>query len=305
MKLRYIFEYVALRAVCGMLIILPYRVALCVAWGFAWLAHWAARYRVKTARARLRAVLGPDLSDAEARRIAWLAWRNFVFSLTDLVRVASTPLDFLRKNIKESPNVKFLEERAKEGKGAIIVSVHMGAWEMVPKLCVAHGMRLFSLSALQKNPLVNKYLTRVRKSTGFDTVLRGAFASVKTILARIKKGEFLAILADVRQKQPDYEVDFLGGRANVTASVVIFARHCGVPIVPFVMTRIGWIRHEYRLFDPIWPDPDAETDADTRRMMQGIFTLFDRCIREQPDQYFWFNKRWILDPVPRYAPEKK
>ena len=302
MRPRYILEYAALRAVCGLLTLLPYRLALGLAWGLAWLAHWAARYRVATARSRLRAVLGPGLSEADARRMAWRAWRDFVFSLVDLIRVAATPVETLRGRVREPPAIAFLEERARTGQGGIIVSIHMGSWEMVPKLSATHGMRLFTIGGAQKNPLVSAYLARLREGTGFDTLLRGSSA-VKGILARIKKGEFLAMLVDLRQKQPDLEVDFLGGRANVTSSAATFARHCGVPIVPFVMTRVGWTRHEYRLFDPIWPDMALDKEADIQRMTQAVFTLFDRCIRERPDQYFWFNKRWILDPLPKPAPE--
>ncbi len=25
--------------------------------------------------------------------------------------------------------------------------------------------------------------------------------------------------------------------------------------------------------------------------------VFDRAVRERPDQYFWYNKRWVLQPL--------
>jgi lauroyl/myristoyl acyltransferase len=33
-------------------------------------------------------------------------------------------------------------------------------------------------------------------------------------------------------------------------------------------------------------------------MTQATMDLFDRAIRQQPDQWFWYNRRWVLDPPP-------
>jgi len=30
-------------------------------------------------------------------------------------------------------------------------------------------------------------------------------------------------------------------------------------------------------------------------MTREIMQVFDRAIRTHPDQYFWYNKRWVLD----------
>lgn len=298
MKIRHFFEYAALRCVCAVLGWVPYRVALVFAWGLAWFAHRVLQYRVKTAHTRIRTVFGSKLSDAEIRNIAWLAWRNFVFNLLDLARLAKTPVEHLNKRVRGTANISFLEDRAQHQQGGVIVSIHMGAWEMMPKLGYKHGMRLFSIGRPQRNPFVNHYLERLRTGLGFDTLMRGS-AAVKGILSRIKKGEFFAVLMDVRH--PDMQVDFLGGRANVSESAAVFARHCKVPLVPFAIHRTSWTDHEYRLFDPIWPDLNADKEADLMRVTQEIFAVFDRCIRERPDHYFWFNKRWILDPYKNEA----
>ena len=293
MKPRHIIEYAAMRAVCAVFARLPYRLALVLAWCMAWFTHRVVGYRVKTARARIKAVLGTEVDDAKAKRIAWLAWRNFVFNLLDFVRLARTPVERLQVHWNGAHNFTLLEERAAAGKGSIVVSVHMGSWEMMPKFAHKHGLQLFTIGRPQKNPLTSEYIEKLRTGLGFDTLMRGS-AAIKGILSRIKKGDVLAMLMDVRHQ--DIDVDFLGGRAWVSESAAVFARHCQTPIVPFVSNRVGWTKHESRLFDPIWPDATAEKAADVRRITQEIFTLFDARIRERPEHFFWFNKRWILDP---------
>ena len=70
-----------------------------------------------------------------------------------------------------------------------------------------------------------------------------------------------------------------------------------MPIFPAFITREGWTRHRVHVLDPVEADPQADKEADRRRMLQQVMEALDRCIRERPEQYFWFNKRWVLDPM--------
>ena len=77
----------------------------------------------------------------------------------------------------------------------------------------------------------------------------------------------------------------------------LFAQMAHCPIYPVALIRRGWTRHECKLFDPIFPDPSLDKKDDWQRMMQALVSIFDAEIRARPEQYFWFNKRWVLDPI--------
>ena len=32
-------------------------------------------------------------------------------------------------------------------------------------------------------------------------------------------------------------------------------------------------------------------------LTQQVIDIYDRAIRQEPEQYFWYNKRWVLDPL--------
>jgi lauroyl/myristoyl acyltransferase len=64
-----------------------------------------------------------------------------------------------------------------------------------------------------------------------------------------------------------------------------------------VVLREGWTRHRWRLVDAVYPDPALDKQADWQRMTQAVIDHFDAAIRDHPDQYFWYNKRWVLDPL--------
>ena len=50
--------------------------------------------------------------------------------------------------------------------------------------------------------------------------------------------------------------------------------------------------------NPISPDETLDRKTDSVRLTQACLTIFDPVIRSHPDQYFWYNKRWMLEPLP-------
>jgi len=68
-------------------------------------------------------------------------------------------------------------------------------------------------------------------------------------------------------------------------------------VFPIISTRIGWGQHRYHVYDPIFPDPKAEKKADAMRITQSFFNILNECVQNEPEQWFWFNRRWIFDPL--------
>lgn len=296
-KFQYVLEYGLVRGLAGLINILPYRAALGVGWGMAWMGFYVVRFRVRSAMARIQEVFPGRFSRREVRRIAWLSWRNFIFSVVEMMRIPLSSPEWVKSVVDVDESARPIQDHLKAtGTGAIIATVHMGSWEMASLTSLACGFPLFSLAAPQKNLLVDEYLNRLRSGTGFETLLRTS-SVLKNIIRKIREGKVLAILPDVRSKTPGLSIRFLGKTMNVAGGMGLIARQTNVPIFPCVITRIGWARHRYRTFAPIRPDPTVDKKDDWFRMTQAVFDVFDQYIRASPEQWFWFNKRWIFDPL--------
>ena len=296
-SIKHIAEYAALRAVTGLISALPYRAALAVGWILAWFAFHLVGFRADVAKARVRQVLGPGVSASEVKRIAWLACRNFFFCAVDLTRIPKLTLEWVHSHVVEyQPARDTLRKHLATGKGAILACPHMGAWEMAGAVAKLVELPVFFLAAPQKNSLANAYLNRLRSSTGVDVIQRGS-SRLKTVITRLREGCILAFPPDVRAPTEEISVRFLGGVANVAGGLSLFASHTGVPIFTAIVTRVGWSRHRMRVLDPIWPNPSADKTADCQRITQEVFSRIEQAIRAEPEQWFWYNKRWILDPL--------
>ena len=129
------------------------------------------------------------------------------------------------------------------------------------------------------------------------TILERGGGTLLQIIRLLRTGHVLAILPDVRMKTPDLEVPFLGGTINAGRGMAAFAIAANVPIVPAVFRRIGWTEHTFVRGPTLFPDRSKPREEEERRLTAEVLANVDRAIRETPEQWFWYNKRWVLTPV--------
>ena len=305
-RFKHIVEYGGLRVVSALIRILPHRAALGAGWLLAFVVHHLLRFKVRTTQKRMRAVFGDRFNDRDYRRLSWLAFRNFIFSTIDGIRAQTiTPAQAEQRHEYHAAGTAIRALLA-EGRGLILAIPHMGSWEeagIVSSLC---GIPLIFIVGRQRNPLFDAYLTSLRSRHGNQVIVRirgddanamQGVASMLELVQQLKSGKVLAILPDVRMPTSATTISFLGGSANVATGIGLFARYADIPILPVINTRRGWTTVICRPLAPIRPDPSLAKEDDIRRMTQLVFDVINREVQDDPSQWFWYNSRWILDPV--------
>ena len=295
-QLRHIVEYGLLRALVKAVNLLPYSGALCLGWLCAGVSFALIGARRREAARRVRTVFGDALPSKQVRRIIWLSWRNLLFTVVETARSGNMTRDWVRSVSDFDEANQRIRDYLGGGKGAILVGPHMGSWELAGVASHLCGVPIFSIAGRQRNPLVNTYLNLVREKAGIRIFVRGS-SLMRTILRELRAGNVFAILTDVRMPTREMDVSFLGKTANVGGGMAAFAYHANVPIFPCITTRIGWNRHTFQVYDPIVPNPQNEKDQECRRLTQDVFNVLEKAIRDKPEQWFWYNKRWILEPL--------
>ena len=294
---KHIFEYALLVGAGGLIRILPFRIALCLGWLVAaGMHHIGGGFRKKEARRRLKEVYGDRFSDKERKHIAWISWRNLCFNAIEAIRFSKLTVADVKKQPLANEAPRLLQALEDEEHGYIFATIHMGNWDMAGVTADLLGLPIFSIARRQKNPLTDDYLNKARNAFNMEIILNDS-KILKGIIRRIRAGKVLAILPDVRNKTEAFPIRFLNGEANLGAGVALFARQCKCPIYPAVVRRVGWTKHEAVIFDPIRPDESVDKTEDWKRIMQQMMDLFDAEIAKSPEQYFWYNKRWVLDPI--------
>lgn len=294
MRIKHLFEYAALRAAAGVLGRLPYRAALGLMWGFAWIGHYIVRHRRAEARRRIRAVLGPSIPEARVRRIAWISWRNLCFNAVEMARFPRLTDRWLARHT-DFREMERGRELQRAGRGAVIAVPHAGNWDLAGVVAGRIGFPIFFIARRQKNPLADAWINRMRAATGARTVLNDAHL-LRGVFRLLREGRFMAILPDVRVRRGGVRVPFLNGVAQWGRGAATFARQAGVAVYPVICRREGWTRHVLQTFEVIEPDPALDEETDIERITRRVAETLNRAILAAPEQYFWYNKRWVLDP---------
>ncbi|MCL1887815.1 MAG: lysophospholipid acyltransferase family protein [Kiritimatiellaeota bacterium] len=291
------FEYAALRVletlVCG----LPERVALAVGVGVAGLMHLLGFRKKETAR-RVREVFGDAIPGRDIRRIARLSLRNMALNAVELMRIRRVNRAWIGAHVLDAETSLARVNALREKHGGLILALpHMGNWDLAGVACERLGIKILAVAARQKNPYVNAWLAE-RRGAGIHMIERGAGETAREALKLLAEGWVFAILADVRVRRPDVEVDFLGRKANIGRGMAVYAWCGDVPIVPVVCERVGWRRHRFHVLDPLPPpDPSLGKDAAVQLQTQRVMRCFEEQIRARPEQWLWHNKRWVLAPL--------
>ena len=288
-------EYGALRLACGIVNAIPYPVAM-------WLASFAAAFavrvlRFKRARTMERiASVFPEKTKPERLRIAVRSLANVLQTAVEMIRAPRLTRKWMDRHVVDGQMYKDrLQSYVDEGKGVVIMVPHSGNWYMAAWAMAAYGIPLFAIAAKQRNPKIDAWMKR--QYGAIEVLERGSAKTLVEIKEKLESGRAFAILPDLRVPQPDVEVDFLGGKANVSHAGAMFAVRCGSPIVVAVMRRESG-KHVFDHVGTLRPDPAAgDKKAEAARLTREAMKMLDERIMAHPEHWYWYNKRWILQPV--------
>lgn len=290
-------EYFLLRFCCGLVNVIPYPLAMAVARGLGWMVFTVFGFKRKRTLKRIRGVF-PEKSEKEAKAIAVRSLQNILQTGVEMMRAPKLDRKWMDRYVKDGQFYKDkLQAYVDEGKGVVIMVPHSGNWYMAAWSMAKYGLPLFAIAARQRNPKLNAWMSR--QYGDIEVLYRDCRDTLSQICEKLSAGRAFAILPDLRVRKKDVEAEFFGGKANVSRSGAAFAVKSGCPIVVAAMTRQGG-RHVFNHIATLRPDPNAaDRKEEARRLTREALKLLSDEIMKRPGDWYWFNKRWILEPLER------
>jgi KDO2-lipid IV(A) lauroyltransferase len=197
-------------------------------------------------------------------------------------------------------------ERA--GKGVLMLTGHMGAWELIPFAGLVHMKPSYLVVRPIDNRRVDALVNQYRSLSGHmpltkDQAARGA-------LQALRNGKSVGILIDQNiASEEAIFVDFFGVPAATTTGLARLARHTGAPVVP-VYTYWDKSIGKYRVCaDPaVILERTVNEEADIRNYTARFNQIIENYVRRFPDQWLWAHRRWKRRPtgeLPVYPDQRK
>lgn len=295
-SIRHRMEYVTLRVIMGIFGRLPETASFALARAGARILVRPASARLEEAVRRMQEVF-PKMDKPRARAVALQAWENLFCNAAEVAQGRRLTRDWITKHVAAEEGLEKLQGLLR-GHGGLIVAVpHLGNWELAGLGLSILGFPALTISRTQKNRLVADYLQWLRTQHGLQCLDRDDPGLLRKILRHLRSGGILALLPDVRARTDAVTVDFLGAPSMVPRGLATVALTAGCPVLPACAIREGHHRHRWDALEPVFPATSAPRDDAAEELTQRVFLQFDQMIRQYPEQYFWFNRRWIHDPL--------
>jgi KDO2-lipid IV(A) lauroyltransferase len=257
------------------------------------------RYRRRVILDNLARAL-PELEPHARVRLGARVARHLFHTLLDFLRLP-------RWAARGFPGVRIeglehIDRAAAEGRGVLILSGHLGAFELgAAAYAAARPERPLACVVKPFPPPVDAWITRLRTSAGLGLVpAKGAGLPV---LRKLKRGEQVVFVLDQNAtRHSGVFVEFFGRPACTMSGLAVLAQRSGAPVVPVAVWREPDGTHALR-FEPAIPfERTASLPEDVTRMTQIYTRWLEARIRERPEQWFWSHRRWKTQPESPEAP---
>ena len=238
----------------------------------------------------------PQMPRAEALR---LARRSFEHLARLVVEVCHSPR-LLHPNgwsnrVKLGPIAPAVE-LLNRGGPAILITGHLGNWEVLGAGLSLLGYPLCSLARPIDNPLVNQWLLGIRQKRGMRIITK--WDAADDMVRVLRSGGVLGLIADQNAGSRGTFVPFFGRLASAHKSIALLALTQNAPIICGYARRLGPdFRFEFGVTDVIGPEQWADQRDPVYHITARYVHAIEEMVRRWPEQYLWMHRRWRRRPA--------
>lgn len=223
-------------------------------------------------------------------------FHHFGKYLVDFFTMTKKGQKNLLKNYVHLEGTEYLNQVIKEGKGGILMSAHLGHWEMAGAVISMLGYPLSVVALSHKDERVNRFFNAQREFFGAKVIQTSV--AIRRCIKDLKENRLIAILGDRDFGHHGIPMDFLGKKTCIPKGAAMFSIKTGAPIIPGFLVRTNNDKFELRLFEPIYP-PEIKNEQDiTDQVLQGFInkylSIMEEQIKKYPTQWLMFRRFEII-----------
>jgi KDO2-lipid IV(A) lauroyltransferase len=289
--------YLAVRVVVCVIQAIPLSVCHAGARRLAWMLWHVVPLRRGVVDENLRTAF-PQLDAAGRRSIAVGMWEHLLLMIAE---IAHAPRTIHRTNWRHHlamPQMAMMVRRLLDRRPVVIISGHLGNFEMGGYLLGLHGFPTHTIARPLDNPYLDRWVNEFRAATGqYILPKQGSSGRIDALL---KAGGTVVLLGDQFASAGACWVDFFGKPASTNKAVALFTLVGEAPTAAGATYRAGgpmqFVMHVEELVDPIAPGFEL---ASAPLLTAWYTRCLENMIRSAPDQYWWVHRRWKGAPPER------
>jgi len=262
-------------------------IAFAVYWGIG---------RLRRVGARNLEMALPELSSKTRGKILRGVYVHLGWQLVEFCRMTRYTPENTRDWIRTDGLEHYLEAKER-GKGVLVLTGHLGAWELSSFYHSLMGYPMGMLIRRLDNRRLDEYVNRIRCMHGNFVLSKDDFG--RGLLTAMHEGRAVGMLIDTNMTPPRGEfVRFFGLDACTGTGLAHVARKTGAAVLPGFMV---WEREEQKYVLRFGPEVEIpRTDDAAADILEGtrrVTAVLEEWIRRYPDQWLWIHRRWKTRPA--------
>jgi KDO2-lipid IV(A) lauroyltransferase len=192
-----------------------------------------------------------------------------------------------------------LERALAQGKGAILISPHLGNWELGGLGLADLGYAVTVMTFREPDEKVTEQRRRVREERGIGIIYvdrddASPLAIIEAVNA-LRRNQIVCLIGDRDGSSNTMNIPFFGHEVPLPVGAAHLSIATGAPVIPVFVVREG-DRYATLMDEAIrFTGRRGDNPAVVREGMQQLAGVFERYIRRYPDQWYNFFDFWGVD----------
>jgi KDO2-lipid IV(A) lauroyltransferase len=262
-------------------------------WLMLWLAvlignfYWAV---MKNDREMVRRNLSRILDDpSQVGRTVRRLYVRYAKYLVDYTRMDLLRDKHLRRLVRGFEGKEHIDGAMVQGKGTLILTAHLGNWEMGGIFLSLMGYSLTVITAPDVEERLHEFRVRLRQEQQIKVVtLDDTMASSLAVLKALQANELVALLGDRDLFGKGIPVGFFGQKVFFPIGPALLAYLSEAALVPTFVLMDQDDKYLCLAEPPMALQRTGHRDQDLAENTQRIATILEKFIRKYPDQWYTF-----------------
>ena len=181
-------------------------------------------------------------------------------------------------------NQNILDDAINQNKGVLLITGHFGLWEKWGSWLGNNNYDIWGVIQKQANKGADIFFKEIRESYGMNHIYRKS--SVNKIYDLIKNNKIIIMASDQNAKRRGVIVDFFENKTSVPKGAALFHLRTDVPLI-FSVSHKELDGTIVISFENI----NVESKS-IEGITQDYTSKLEDKIRQYPDHYFWFHRKW-------------
>ncbi len=234
---------------------------------------------------------GPDLDQMVRRDFI-----HFIQQISDNVRFMDSNVRDVAEIVSEWSGIEHLQAAQARGKGTVLITGHLGAWELGGILLAVREIPVTVVTLAEPLADLGRWREKYREKFGIKTITLGQDPfSFLEIVQTLRRNGIVALLVDRPFGENAVPVQMFGRTTYFSPAASLLWQHTGATILPafvFAQPSGKYASHAYPPIEMGHAVNLSETHhANTQRIADFFATLLER----YPDQ--WYNYVPVWTPL--------